>query len=159
MSAWTTVSGVLNFHCYHVRDVNRFITKILGKHLIFPPIFRNTKKAIKETNSWHLAAKRSPLPKGSEGPVNWKIVENTGDSCVRDITVCIWGSIRDVEWEESNRIHDEFVDHLNKQPYYEPKEGEPSKACVGFIDYCLTVNDITRIVEITCKEIPLPEKV
>jgi hypothetical protein len=94
-------------------------THVVGNILVdgFPKLNGNytiehIKKLIGPTNLYHENNPESTLPSGSEGSLNYRIIEyGTG---LPWLSIPIWGDLRDFEYEDVGQIEVWFDDLLGK---------------------------------------------
>lgn len=85
MSKWTHVSGVIriddfSFISHRKRNTSKTVEKIIGPMCLF--------------EKWN---KHSKLPTGSEGSIEYKVVQNKDESSIARFTVVFYGDLRDYD--------------------------------------------------------------
>lgn len=85
MSKWTHVSGVIriddfSFISHRKRNTSKTVEKIIGPMCLF--------------EKWN---KHSKLPTGSEGSVEYKVVQNKDESSLARFTVVFYGDLRNYD--------------------------------------------------------------
>lgn len=109
MSKWTHVSGVIriddfSFISCRKRNTSKTVEKIIGPMCLF--------------EKWN---KHSKLPTGSEGSIEYKVIQNKDESSLARFTVVFYGDLRDYDdlkeikqWfiklrEEIEATHNEMI--------------------------------------------------
>lgn len=95
MSTWTHVSGVirindLSFITHDKRNTSKTVEKIIGPMCLFDKWNKNTK-----------------LPTGSEGSIEYKVIQNKNESSIARFTVVFWGDLRD--YDDLDEIQQWFI--------------------------------------------------
>lgn len=85
MSKWTHVSGVIriddfSFISCRKRNTSKTVEKIIGPMCLF--------------EKWN---KHSKLPTGSEGSIEYKVIQNKDESSLARFTVVFYGDLRDYD--------------------------------------------------------------
>lgn len=95
MSKWTHVSAVIriddfSFISHRKRNTSKTVEKIIGPMCLF--------------EKWN---KHSKLPTGSEGSIEYKVVQNKDESSLARFTVVFYGDLRD--YDDLQEIKEWFI--------------------------------------------------
>lgn len=99
MSVWTHVNGVVRLNDYSFlsskRNTRKDVEKIIGPMCLFHNWNKNTK-----------------LPLGSEGSVEYKVIQSTEESNLARFNIIFWGDLRD--YDDLNEII-QWFNNLKKE--------------------------------------------
>lgn len=105
MSQWTHVSGCIRYDAYRIDDAMEFVKTE-----------EDVKKLLGTTFGYkdYQYAYDGDLPYGSEGSIQYNIVENP-KSLLAAFTVCIWGDLRDFGSDDVEYIRKWFARITTKE--------------------------------------------
>lgn len=99
MSVWTHVNGVVRLNDYSFlsskRNTRKDVEKIIGPMCLFHNWNENTK-----------------LPLGSEGSIEYKVIQSTEESNLARFNIIFWGDLRD--YDDLNEII-QWFNNLKKE--------------------------------------------